>query len=191
MRVRALSVVLWLLLATGNVEAVGSDVNLRALGVADIPPCGVCSHLLQAMRLLTLSQLVCTISALPASGCSISDVDCICRDTRLAQTVSGCMLANCTMQESLQTARVQAEQCKLSEDSKRMEVFTYTIIVYSLAILCVILRIAGKLISKKLSYDDYIVVFAILISALPVACVISSMSLVSVQPASTQANMVQ
>ena len=142
-------------------------------------------------RLLTLSQLVCTISALPASGCSVSDVDCICRDTQLAQTVSGCMLANCTMQESLQTARVQAEQCKLSRQSKRTEVFTYTIIVYSLAILCVILRIAGKLISKRLSLDDYIVVFAILISALPVACVISSMSLVFLQSACTQANMVQ
>ncbi|RMZ71880.1 CFEM domain-containing [Pyrenophora seminiperda CCB06] len=86
--------------------------------------------------------------------------------------MSGCLLANCTMQESLQTARVQADQCSLSGESKRTEVFTYTIIVYSLAVLCVVLRIAGKLVSKRLSLDDYIVVFAILLSGLPVACVL-------------------
>ncbi|KAK1907659.1 hypothetical protein P3342_005987 [Pyrenophora teres f. teres] len=156
MRVRALFAVLWLFFSVGLVQAFGPGVNSRALDVADIPPCG----------------LVCTISALPASGCSASDVDCICRDTKLAQTVAECMLANCTMQESLQTARVQADQCNLSIESKRTELFTCTIVVYSLAIVCVILRIAGKLISKRLGLDDYIVVFAILLSALPVACVI-------------------
>ncbi|KAF7447307.1 CFEM domain containing protein [Pyrenophora tritici-repentis] len=156
MRVRALLAVFWVFLSIGVVEAFGPGVNSRALGVADIPPCG----------------LVCTISALSVSGCPASDVDCICRDSKLTQTVAECMLANCTMQESLQTARVQADQCNLSRESKRTDIFTYTIVVYSLAIVCVILRIAGKFISKRLALDDYIVVIAILICALPVACVI-------------------
>ena len=114
------------------------------------------------------------VSQIPSSDCSLEDTDCICRDEQLSSLVAGCMLANCTMQDSLQTARVQAVLCDLPNDSKRSDVFTYTGIVYSVAFSFVALRTAGKLVSKGLALDDYMVIFAILLSALPVACALAS-----------------
>ncbi|KNG46807.1 cytidine and deoxycytidylate deaminase zinc-binding region [Stemphylium lycopersici] len=89
-----------------------------------------------------LPLLICMVSKIPTSDCSLEDTDCICRDEQLSSLVAGCMLANCTMQDSLQTARVQADLCDLPNDSKRLEVFTYTGIVYSVAFLFVALRTA-------------------------------------------------
>jgi hypothetical protein len=48
----------------------------------------------------------------------------------------------------------------------------YTGIVYSIAFVSVALRIAGKLILKKLAWDDAVVVAALLLTAIPVACVL-------------------
>lgn len=50
--------------------------------------------------------------------------------------------------------------------------FIYTGIIYPLAILLVALRIAGKIVSKHLSMDDWLVVAALLLLALPVGCVL-------------------
>lgn len=109
----------------------------------------------------------------PASGCSLDDLDCICGDTELAKSLAACMLANCTMSDTLGTARVQADLCSLPQESKRMELFLCTSIIYFLAILLVALRICGKLVANHLSLDDWIVVAALLLLALPVGCVLA------------------
>lgn len=83
------------------------------------------------------------------------------------------MLANCTMADNLGTARVQADLCNLTEESKRTKVFLYTGIVYSLAFLSVALRIAGKIVSKRLALDDCIVITAWLLTAVPLGCVLA------------------
>lgn len=114
------------------------------------------------------------LGSVPASGCSLDDVDCICTNVELAQTLSACMLTNCTMDDTMGTLRVQADMCNLSEESKRTHVFIYTGVVYSLAFVFVALRIAGKLVSKRLSPDDYIVIAALLITAVPLGCVLAS-----------------
>jgi hypothetical protein len=86
------------------------------------------------------------------------------------------MLANCTMQDSLETARVQANLCSLSEESQRFNVFMWTGIAYATGVVFVCLRIAGKLVNKRLALDDYIVIFAILFAALPEGCALASKS---------------
>ena len=48
----------------------------------------------------------------------------------------------------------------------------YTGIVYSIAFVSVALRMAGKLILKRLAWDDAVVVAALLLTAIPVACVL-------------------
>ena len=48
----------------------------------------------------------------------------------------------------------------------------YTGIVYSIAFVSVALRIAGKLLLKRLAWDDAVVVAALLLTAIPVACVL-------------------
>lgn len=77
------------------------------------------------------------------------------------------------MADSLGTARVQSDMCHLRQESKRTEVFLYTGIVYSLAIVFVVLRIAGKAASQRMAWDDLIVVIALCLTAIPVGCVLA------------------
>lgn len=44
--------------------------------------------------------------------------------------------------------------------------------MYSIAVISVALRIAGKLLSKRLAWDDAVVVAALMLTAIPVACVL-------------------
>lgn len=60
--------------------------------------------------------------------------------------------------------------CDLPDESKTKEVILYTSIVYSIAFFSVALRIVGKLVSRGLSWDDAVVVGALLLAALPLAC---------------------
>jgi hypothetical protein len=48
----------------------------------------------------------------------------------------------------------------------------YTGVVYSIAFLSVVLRIAGKTVSQRLSWDDAVVVAALLLTAIPLGCVL-------------------
>lgn len=82
------------------------------------------------------------------------------------------MLANCTMQDSLDASRVQADLCNLSDESRTQEVILYSGIVYSIAFLSVVLRIAGKAVAKRLAWDDAMVVAALVLTALPLGCVL-------------------
>ncbi|KAF2821220.1 hypothetical protein CC86DRAFT_359936 [Ophiobolus disseminans] len=157
MRVHALISILVLLLTLCNGEVFGSKLEGRELGLADIPPCGI----------------QCLFLTIPASGCSLDDLNCQCNNEGFAQAVGACMLANCTMADNLGTARVQAVLCDLPQESKRMEIFLYTGIVYSIATFFVVLRITGKIVSKRLSWDDCIVVAALLLTAIPVGCVVA------------------
>ncbi|OWY51244.1 cytidine and deoxycytidylate deaminase zinc-binding region [Alternaria alternata] len=157
MHLYALISVICLVLTFSHVHASGTYMDTRELGIADIPACG----------------LLCMISTVPTSGCALDDTACICSNTEIAAKVSTCMLANCTMQDSLETARVQADLCNLSKESQRLDIFMWTGIIYSIAVVFVCLRIAGKLVNKRLALDDYIVVCAIVFCALPVGCALA------------------
>jgi hypothetical protein len=113
------------------------------------------------------------ILKIPASGCSLDDLNCVCNNADLAQSLAACMLANCTMSDTLGTARVQSDLCNFPQESKRQEMFLYTGIVYSAAIILVALRIGGKIVSNHISLDDWIVVAALILLALPVGCVLA------------------
>jgi hypothetical protein len=118
-------------------------------------------------------QIQCMILTVPASGCSLDDINCICNNNELAQTLAACMLSNCTMSDTLGSVKVQSKLCSFSQESKRTEMLMYTSIVYSMAILLVALRLAGKLVAKNLSLDDWVVIAALVLLALPVGCVLA------------------
>ncbi|KAH4063994.1 hypothetical protein HBI73_205670 [Parastagonospora nodorum] len=153
MGVRSLLTVLLCLFAFLNVEVLASNQQLT---IADIPACG----------------LQCLFVGLEPSGCAATDIGCICDSTSLEYALATCLLANCTMQDSLGVSRVQADLCHLSSESKTQQVILYTGIVYSIAFVSVALRIAGKLLLKRLAWDDAVVVAALLLTAIPVACVL-------------------
>ncbi|OAL47711.1 hypothetical protein IQ07DRAFT_682501 [Pyrenochaeta sp. DS3sAY3a] len=157
MGVRAIITGLLLLVSWVNADHLDSRLKGSELGLADIPACGI----------------LCMLATVPATGCSLDDLNCVCSNEDLAHTLSACMLANCTMADTTGTARVQADLCDLSQESKRMQVFLYTGIVYSLAFLFVVLRIAGKMVSSRLSLDDIMVVAALLLTAVPLGCVLA------------------
>jgi hypothetical protein len=82
-----------------------------------------------------------------------------------------CLLDNCTMADTQNTARVQADLCHLSTDSKRTEMFLFSGILYAIGFLNISLRTAGKLVSKRLAWDDWILIGALLFTILPLGCV--------------------
>ncbi|KAF2849475.1 hypothetical protein T440DRAFT_469241 [Plenodomus tracheiphilus IPT5] len=157
MGVRAIIAAILCLLTLVNAAVSGTVLESRELGLADIPACGI----------------TCLLLKVPETGCATTDTPCICRNAGLAQSLSECMLANCTMVDTVRTARVQADICDLPEGSKRTELFWYSGIVYSIAILFVVLRVSGKLVSDRLSMDDYIVVLALVLAAVPLGCVLA------------------
>ncbi|KAF1924962.1 uncharacterized protein M421DRAFT_71288 [Didymella exigua CBS 183.55] len=156
MGVYSLVAALVCLLALLNLQVQGHQLESRELTIADIPACG--------LRCLSL--------VLPSSRCEGTDSDCICASDSLEYNVAACLLANCTMQDSLDTSRVQGDLCNLSDESKTQGVIFYTSIVYSIAFLSVVLRVAGKAVSKRLAWDDAVVVAALLLTAIPLGCVI-------------------
>ncbi|KAK7180494.1 hypothetical protein DPSP01_009970 [Paraphaeosphaeria sporulosa] len=146
----------WLcLLMLGNVRGL-QQIHSRELGIADIPPCG----------------LTCLLPSIADSGCGITDYQCQCGNTILAKRVSACMLANCTMEDALGFSQVQDDVCDLSEDSKSNTVLICTCVCYPLAIFFVTLRLVGKVMSKRVRLEDWIIVSSLILAAMPIACVV-------------------
>lgn len=117
------------------------------------------------------------LEEMPTSNCSLTNTDCICHDKNFQDRVGGCMLAKCTMQESLDTSRVQAAICHLPNTSKRKRVLILTIVVYAVCFLFVAARTVGKVVAKRLTLDDYFVVGTFLLAAFPLGCVLKSTSM--------------
>lgn len=77
------------------------------------------------------------------------------------------------MTETLDTAKVQASLCSLSNDSATREVYLHTSIIFSIAVLFVALRMAGKILAKRISPDDWIILVAMLLTTIPCGCVLA------------------
>lgn len=76
------------------------------------------------------------------------------------------------MEDSLNTAKVQKDICHLSNDSKQHDVYVYTITCYTIAAVFVILRVIGRIVTRRAAFDDYIVVTALLLTAVPLGLVL-------------------
>ena len=149
-------------------HAAGTQVQERALGVADIPPCGVCwssSHTYSA----NFAQLTCLLETVPAAGCSLLDTECQCKSEELTYNTAACMLANCTMADSLGTAKVQAELCNLPHESKSGILFASLTTVYATVCLFVALRLATRVLTQRVRIDDLVILAALLLATVAYA----------------------
>lgn len=72
------------------------------------------------------------------------------------------------------TARVNAELCLLSDESQRSNLIEHTIAVFVITIGLVALRIAGKIVSTGVAWNDAPILTATLLAALSVACILAS-----------------
>ncbi|PVH70010.1 hypothetical protein DL98DRAFT_661375 [Cadophora sp. DSE1049] len=110
---------------------------------------------------LSPCALSCVAQTVPAARCSLDDVACQCKSKPLSLLLAGCMVANCTMQESLDLSRSQAVTCRLPfEDKSQLMIGLFTAVIIFTSIL-VILRLASKFfIKKQLAAEDNIAALA-------------------------------
>ncbi|KAJ4990484.1 cytidine and deoxycytidylate deaminase zinc-binding region [Stagonosporopsis vannaccii] len=140
--------ILFILFGAFLTLASGFEADKRALGRADIPPCG----------------LTCLLQTVPAAGCSLLDIECQCKSEELTYSTAACILANCTMADSLGTAKVQAELCNLTHESKTGILFASLTIVYATVCVFVALRFATRLLTKRVRSDDWCILAALLLA---------------------------
>ncbi|KAF2730968.1 hypothetical protein EJ04DRAFT_579458 [Polyplosphaeria fusca] len=129
----------------------------QSLSIADIPGCG----------------LECLILSIPASDCSLADTECQCSDHDLGRIISGCIQKNCTITDTIATAKVQASLCQLPDESRAGGVMVSTVVGTVLATLFVMLRVIGKITMGRLSSHDWIILLALLLTAIPCGCVLA------------------
>ncbi|PVI03421.1 hypothetical protein DM02DRAFT_485897, partial [Periconia macrospinosa] len=118
------------------------------LSFADLPSC----------------SLQCTVTNIPESNCALTDIECVCQDKGFAQAVALCMLEKCNMRDIERSVKVQASICHLSSESRRHQTAMYLALAEAFATAFIILRIAGKYVSKRLGKDDLLLVVTYLLS---------------------------
>ncbi|KAF1964808.1 hypothetical protein BU23DRAFT_491438, partial [Bimuria novae-zelandiae CBS 107.79] len=78
----------------------------------------------------------------------------------------------CTMADTLDTAKVQAELCQFDNGSKLRDLYVYTITCYVIAAVFIGLWIVGRVTTRRLAFDDYIVVAAFVLTTIPLGLVL-------------------
>lgn len=139
--------------------AVGSTRNSTVCSIAD------------ALKLACLGQ------TLPASGCALADSTCQCTSRNLTVSTAECMLANCTMAETLgmrpnllhmifliqeALSKFQADLCKSPFRNRSQLIVSVFVAITAVATVFVAARfVSGTLWGYKLGLEDWIVAAAL------------------------------
>lgn len=70
--------------------------------------------------------------------------------------------------------KVQDELCGLPSESKSQGLLAHTGTTFSIVFLLAVLRIIGKVVAKRLTFDDWIIMTSLLLSAVAVGCTFRS-----------------
>ncbi|KZL82968.1 cfem domain-containing protein [Colletotrichum incanum] len=165
----ALFGLLWINLAISIVGVVGADQQDLQFGQN--------IQLFERQQLPDLSNistcgLNCLVQGIQGVGCDLTNTTCSCASTGLGQLVAPCLLANCTMQDSLDLAKLQATQCSLPHESQTAKVLAILLTVYVSAAVAVGLRLVAKSLAKTWNLDDVLIISALVIAIAPVSFVI-------------------
>lgn len=76
------------------------------------------------------------------------------------------------MDGNLSTAKAQYDICNFSNESRQHDIYVYTITCYVIPMIFILLRLAGRLLTKRFSIDDYVVVGAMCLMLIPMALVV-------------------
>lgn len=71
-------------------------------------------------------------------------------------------------------ARFQAAECGYSDESRAEDVIIVMSAVYGAAVFFVMLRVLSKMITHTFCAEDYMIIFAVALSAAPFGCVVYS-----------------
>ncbi|KAF4780126.1 hypothetical protein HER10_EVM0009573 [Colletotrichum scovillei] len=124
-------------------------------------------HLIARQQLPDLSNIsTCGVIELPRTGyragVRLTNTTCSCASTGLGQLVGPCLIANCTMQDSLDVAKLQQTQCNHESDTGK--ILAILITVYVTAVIAIVLRLLAKNMAKTWSLDDALIIAAIVIA---------------------------
>ncbi|KAK2060758.1 CFEM domain-containing protein [Colletotrichum caudatum] len=115
--------------------------------------------------------LKCLVQGIQEIGCDLANTTCSCGSTDLPQRVAPCILENCTMQDSLDLAKLQARQCDLPHESQSAKVLAITVAVYVIAVAAVGLRLVAKSMTKTWSLDDALMISALALTTAPLSLI--------------------
>ncbi|KAL6233068.1 hypothetical protein BDW75DRAFT_246823 [Aspergillus navahoensis] len=108
--------------------------------------------------------LACMISTLGDSICSATDFACICADTELNSQLTACMLASCTVRESLTAQNYSYSTCQYPATENTATFPIVNLVGIIVAIVSVALRGAYRIASGQLGLDDYTICAALFVA---------------------------
>ncbi|KAG7118744.1 hypothetical protein HYQ44_005887 [Verticillium longisporum] len=115
--------------------------------------------------------LSCLLDTVPASGCSLTDNACQCSNSDLAIATAACLQANCTMQDTLDVARVQAIVCQLPHTDRGRGTLIIVFSMVAVAFTAYLLRMAAKVTTHSLALEDTVITTAVFLTPVPIVCV--------------------
>ncbi|KAM3067564.1 hypothetical protein ACMFMF_009563 [Clarireedia jacksonii] len=104
----------------------------------------------------------CFVPAVQASGCSPTDVACICSNTELSAAASICMAGTCTVVEQLKVARLTEIGCGVTVDTSdqtQIRIISWVFCIVSLVFVVIRLWVKMKL-ADQLGIDDWLMCLA-------------------------------
>ncbi|CRK16101.1 hypothetical protein BN1723_002274 [Verticillium longisporum] len=109
--------------------------------------------------------LSCLLDTVPASGCSLTDNACQCSNSDLAIATAACLQANCTMQDTLDVARVQAIVCQLPHTDRGRGTLIIVFSMVAVAFTAYLLRMAAKVTTHSLALEDTVITTAVVMKS--------------------------
>src|SRR4051812_35065532 len=122
---------------------------------------------------------------IPASGCSLANTTCQCSNTRLVKTTAACMMANCTLAETLGTYismwedgltdllrvlalnKIQAAICQRPYESQNQKIRIMTIVTAVFTNTAALLRFVTRIsLHQTMGLDDLFIAGAVVSCAI-------------------------
>ncbi|KAH8881710.1 hypothetical protein GQ53DRAFT_471213 [Thozetella sp. PMI_491] len=125
---------------------------------------------------LPTCSLGCLAGTLSRTPCNLTDFSCICQDASfVASDVTPCVLASCTMEDSLKLLKIQAKMCDKPNESRQELIYLTTKIGLAIQLAFFSLRIFTRvMIQKKLAIDDWFLIVGMGITILGAVVVLKT-----------------
>ncbi|KAH8660200.1 putative integral membrane protein [Xylariales sp. PMI_506] len=117
-----------------------------------------------ALASLPSCALTCLLTAISASSCSLTDVQCQCRDTTIESTATVCIEESCTVVEALVAKNATQTQCGAPIRDQRAKFNTVSLVLMSVAVIFVTVRISYRqfFTTMQLGLDDWVIIITAL-----------------------------
>ncbi|KUJ17812.1 uncharacterized protein LY89DRAFT_747710 [Mollisia scopiformis] len=113
---------------------------------------------------LSPCALACIQQTVPAAGCALGNITCQCTSKSLPQLSAACMLANCSMADTLGLSKLEAQTCNLPFQNRSNLVIITFIVAMVVTGTAVLLRLASKILDNKIALEDWIIIVALMLA---------------------------